>query len=190
MTKYILHGGFTRKDNDSNRAFYKELVRDVPDGSTVLLVYFASREQDNSEKFKEHVESIKNQSGEKNFNFLMATRDNFLDQIKQSSALYFSGGSTNKLIDVLRTYPDLKPLVEGKTVAGTSAGAYALARFGPSHDEEKVREGLGLVPVRVICHYESPDLPPNEKAVSLLQETAPELELVPLRDFEWRMFNF
>ena len=120
MTKYILHGGFTRKDNESNRAFYKEFVRNVPDGSTILLVYFASREEDNSEKFKGHIESMKNQSGEKDFNFLMATRDNFLDQVKQSAALCLYGGSTNKLVDILRTYPDLKPLVEGKTVSDPS----------------------------------------------------------------------
>ncbi|OGC84868.1 hypothetical protein A3F55_00080 [Candidatus Adlerbacteria bacterium RIFCSPHIGHO2_12_FULL_53_18] len=189
MTKYILHGGFTRQDNESSRAFYKEFVRDVPEGSNILLVYLASREEDNSKKFEENVESIKRESEGKSFNFLMATQENFLSEIEKSKAVCFYGGSTNKLIKILRTYPDLQPLLEGKTIAGSSAGAYALARFGPSHDEEQIREGLGLVPVRVVCHYESSELPPNEKAVSILEDTAPELELVFLKDCEWKVFT-
>jgi len=83
----------------------------------------------------------------------------------------------------------LKPLLEGKTVAGSSAGAYALARFGASHDEAEVREGLGLVPIRIVCHYESTELPPNAESVSLLKNTAPELELVFLKDFEWKVLS-
>lgn len=156
MTKYILHGGFTREDNPSNRAFYKEFIRDVPDGGTILLVYFASREEDTSAKFKGHIARIEEQSEEKNFHFLMATQEQFISQIQQSNAICFYGGSTSKLIKILHTYPDLKPLFEGKTVAGSSAGTYALARLGPSHHKEEVREGLGLVPIRVVCHYEVP----------------------------------
>ena len=74
-------------------------------------------------------------------------------------------------------------------MAGSSAGAYALAKFGTSHSEEVVREGLGLVPVRRVCYWESPDLPPSATSVALLKDTAPNLELVFLKDFEWRIFN-
>lgn len=188
MTKYILHGGFTSEDNESNRAFYKEFLQDVPDGGTVLLVHFAAREADTLEKYREHVKRMEGQSKGRNFNFLAATPEKFIEQIKQSDAICLYGGSTSKLMNILRAYQDLKPLFEGKTVAGSSAGAYALARFGPSHHEEKVREGLGIVPARVVCHYESPTLPPNEKAVAMLENMAPEYELVFLKDFEWRVF--
>jgi len=190
MTKYILHGGFTRRDNELNRAFYTEFARDIPDGATVLLVYFASREDDNSAKFKEDTENIQKHAEGKKFTFLMATEKDLLEQITQAAAVLFHGGSTSKLLRILRTYPDLKPLLESKTVVGSSAGAYALARYGSSHSEEVVREGLGFVPLRVVCHYESPELPPSMASVEALKNTAPELELVYLKDFEWKVFTF
>lgn len=189
MTKYILHGGFTSEENASNNAFYKEFTRDVPDKGTILLIYFATREEKEiPEKSKRHIERIQAQSEGRSFNFVIATKEKFISQIEESDAICFYGGSTNKLMKVLRTYQNLEPFFEGKTIAGSSAGTYALARFGPSHDEEKIREGLGIVPVRVVCHYESLKLPPNEKAVSMLKNTAPELELVLLEDFEWKVF--
>jgi len=102
------------------------------------------------------------------------------------------GGSTPKLLGVLRKYESLKENLQGKTVAGSSAGAYAIGKYSAFHDDEsggKVREGLGLLPVRVVCHYQSADLPPNPEALAILESTAPELDLVLLRDFEWNVFN-
>lgn len=189
MTKYILHGGYTGKDNESNRSFYKELVRDIPNNSSILSVYFASKDEDNSEKFKGDIETLNRYADGRTFNFLMATQEAFLEQIKQSTVICLHGGDTNKILKILKTYPDLKPLLDGKTVAGSSAGAYALAKFGASHSEEVVREGLGLVPVRVVCHWESPDLPPSATSMAILKDTAPNLELVFLKDCEWRIFN-
>lgn len=191
MTKYILHGGYTKEDNESNQAFFVEFFKDVPDNGTVLFVYFATRiDEEIPEKFREHVKICEKFSTERNLNFKIATQENFLEQLKESDALLFNGGSTSKLLRVLCEYPDLKPLVTGKTVAGSSAGAYILATLGASHSEEVVREGLGFVPLRVICHYESPTLPPSMASVANLKEISPDLELVILRDYEWRVFRY
>ncbi|HEX7651566.1 MAG TPA: Type 1 glutamine amidotransferase-like domain-containing protein [Candidatus Paceibacterota bacterium] len=189
MTKFLLHGGFTRRENELNRSFYEEFARDIPDGGTILLVYFASRSDDTADVFAEQSKWIREQSHGKTFHFVHATKEGFLEQLKQADAVYFHGGSTNKLLAVLRTYPDFAPLVQGKSVAGSSAGAYALAMYGTSHSEAAMREGLGLVPLRVICHYGSPDLPPSDAAVEILKHTAEDLELVTLRDCEWKMFK-
>jgi prepilin-type processing-associated H-X9-DG protein len=189
MTKYILHGGFTGKDNQLNRAFFEEIGRDVPDGGTILLVYFASKLEDNSDKFKQDSEKITEQSHGKKFNFLFADKEEFLDQLKQADAAYFRGGSTDKLLAALRSYPDLKPLMKGKTVSGSSAGAYALAKLGSSHEEKKLCEGFGMVSLRVVCHYESPVLPPFPGTVELLEKTAKDLDLIKLKDYEWKTFS-
>jgi peptidase E len=123
-------------------------------------------------------------------NFKIATQEDFLEQLKESDAVLFNGGSTSKLLRILREYPDLNTLVAGKTVAGSSAGAYMLATLGASHSEEVVREGLGFVPLRVVCHYESPTLPPSMASVTNLKERSRDLELVILRDHEWRVFRY
>ena len=188
-TKYILHGGFTRVNNDLNRTFFGEITRDVPDGGTVLLVYFASEQNDDHEKEKEDEAKLKEQSRGKNLKFLVAIQEDFLRQLAQADAVYIRGGSTEKLLDTLRTYHDLKSSVEGKTIAGSSAGAYAIARFGAAHRSEDVREGLGLLPLRVVCHYESADYPPNPRSLEKLKGTATELDLLLLRDYEWKVIN-
>lgn len=192
MTKYILHGGYTSTDNELNRTFYEEIARDVPGESTILLCYFASPDEDNSKRFKEDSERIEKQSHGKNLTFVEAQENNFIEQLKQSDALYIRGGSTPKLLGILKKYDDLRKYLDGKTVAGSSAGAYAIGRYSAFHDDEsggKVREGLGLLPLRVVTHYESKDLPPNPQAFSLLKDMAQELDLVLLRDFEWKVFR-
>lgn len=190
MTKFILHGGFTRKDNELNRAFNEEVMRDVPDGGTVLLVYFASRSEDPTADFEYQAERFKEQAKDKNLHFVLATKEGLVDEVKRADAVYMHGGSTNKLLAALRTYPDIRPLIEGKTIAGSSAGAYAIARYGASHSANELREGMGWAPLRVVCHYGSPDLPPHPDAVSLLMQTAEDLELVLLKDCEWKAFTY
>lgn len=191
MTKYILHGGYTSTDNELNRTFYEEIARDVPDKSTILLCYFATSGEDNSLRFKQDSDRIKAQSHGKNFTFLFANEKDFIEQLKQSNALYMRGGSTPKLLGILQKYDDLRENLEGKTIAGSSAGAYVIGKYSAFHDDEsggKVREGLGLLPLRVVTHYESRDMPPNPEALAFLINTAPEIEIVMLRDFEWKVF--
>lgn len=192
MTKYILHGGYTSTANELNRTFYEEISRDVPSGGIVLLCYFASNDEDNSRRFIEDSQRIQEQSHGKNLRFIQANEEDFMDQLKQSDALYMRGGSTPRLLDSLRRYNNLKQSLEGKTVAGSSAGAYAIGAYSAFHDDESggtVRTGLGLLPLRVVTHFESADLPPNPEALALLMNTAPETEIVFLRDFEWKVFK-
>ncbi|OGG69897.1 hypothetical protein A3I99_00850 [Candidatus Kaiserbacteria bacterium RIFCSPLOWO2_02_FULL_45_11b] len=190
MTKYILHGGFTKIDNDSNRTFFRELVLDVPDGGSILMVHFASRNENPMQDFDIMKSKIRAEAANKNLNFVYATKEDFVTQIKAADAVYISGGSTNKLLEVLRSYEVLQPLLEGKTVAGSSAGAYAIAKLGASHSEDVMREGMGWAPLRVICHYESSELPPAPGAVQLLLQSSLDLELVILRDCECKVFRF
>ena len=191
MTKFIFHGGTTQLDVESNRSFYREIIKDIPEGGTVLLVYFASRATDaetNEEKMKSDIERFQNQSEGKRLHFVMATREEFINQLSQADAMYIRGGSTAQLMEILRSYPDLKPYTEGKVLAGSSAGAYALSTFYDSHYEDLVLEGLALAPVRVVCHCNSVKMKPREKSVQLLKETTPELELILLNDCEWKVF--
>ncbi len=190
MTKYILHGGFSRKDNESNRALFAELVSDVPDGGTVLLVYFASESGDDiGRRFTNHQQQILSQANGESLQLVLADEMDFKVQVEKADAVYFNGGSTLKLLTTLEQFPHLNELFVGKTVAGSSAGAYVLATYGAAHSGEHIRKGLGLVPVRVVCHYESPELPPSPTSLEEIEKTASELELVILRDYEWRVFN-
>ena len=188
MTKYLLHGGYTRRDNELNRTFFEEFVRDIPDGGTILMVFFAST-KDPTDSIQDIETGMTKAAQAKQLYFVLATEQDFLAQLTHVDAVYFHGGNTNKLLDTLRAYGDLKPLFEGKTVAGSSAGAYVLAKYGAAHSEEHMREELGILPLRVVCHYESPDHPPHTTSLKELEGTATDLELVLLHDCEWKVFT-
>lgn len=189
-TKFLLHGGFTGTENEWNRSFFEALSKDVPEGGNILLIYFSRKDEDLERLFKEDKEKILEQANGKELEIVLATEEDFIDQVKQADTIYMRGGDTDKLLGVLRKFLEFKDLVKGKTVAGSSAGAYVIGEYSAGHSVTYVREGLGLAPLRVVCHYQSPDLPPSEESLALLKETAKELELVFLKNYEWKEFLF
>lgn len=186
MTKFIFHGGGASQQTALNDSFYKELVKDVPQNGTVLLVYFASRSNDNSERIKYDIDKC-NEFSEFSLNFTVATLEGFTDQIAVADVIYLRGGSTEKLLNVLKQYQNLKEKFVGKTVAGSSAGAYVLSSYYSSHYEDIVQKGLGIVHVRVVTHLDSKTMPPRPDAVEVLKRTATELELILLKEGEWQI---
>lgn len=191
MTKYILHGGYTRHENELNYSFFREFASDLPDGANVLLVFFAAKEEKVDEAFQAFAEKFKKHSGGKELNFVNAAIDEFVEQLKEADAIYFQGGETDKLKAALTKFPDFQDLLDGKTVAGSSAGAYVLSSYYYTGSKDKVLEGFGVIPVRVVCHYESPEhpAPENYDPVGRLEGYGKDLELVLLRDCEWKVFN-
>jgi len=191
MTKYIFHGGGVNPETGANDSFYTELMKDLPDGGTVLLVYFASRTDDNSERIAYDTETCKKFTTVENVSVNVASEENFIEEAKEADVIYLRGGSTEKLLDTLREYPNLKEVFENKnkTVAGSSAGAYALSTLYSCHYIDRAAEGLGIVPVRVVTHYESTKMPPKDGSVEILNETRTELDLIILKEGEWFVVN-
>ncbi len=187
MTKYIFHGGCVQPESINNNSFYSELVKDVPYDGMVILVYFASRTDDISDRIAYDIEQCQKFSMGKSINFEVANLDNFMELAKEADTIFFRGGSTEKLLNTLSQFPDLKSVFENKnkTVAGSSAGAYVLSTFYSSHYEDKVEPGLGIVPVRVVTHYESEKMPPRPGAINELKKNCQNLQLITLREGEW-----
>lgn len=190
MTTFVLHGGFTSAKNDLNAGFYGEFSRYVPDGATILLIYFAREdsEVEARELFKEDREKILEQTKGKRFDFLLASQDEFLEQVKRADVIYMRGGDTDKLLAALKQYPDLARAIQGKVVVGSSAGAYAISTYYYSGSKGGVYEGLGLLPIRVTCHYESKlmEREADREGIATLEKYPHNLELVALRDYEWK----
>jgi len=187
MTKYIFHGGCVQPESISNNAFYAEFVKDVPGGGMVLLVYFASRTDDVSARIAYDIEQCQKFSIGKSIKFEVASLDNFMESAASADAIFFRGGSTEKLLNTLSQFPDLKSVFENKdkTVAGSSAGAYVLSTLYSSHYEDKAEPGLGIVPVRVVTHYQSEKMPPMIGAVEALKKAANNLPLIILKEGDW-----
>jgi peptidase E len=189
MTKFILHGGYTRDKNELNRSFFEEISKDIPDGGTILFVYFAGKDNEIGEKYEEDKENVVTGAHGKSLNVVLAKEEDFIEQVKQSSAIYIRGGDTAKLLSTLKKYPDFTEAIQGKTIAGSSAGAYVLSTFFFSNDRGRVFEGLGILPIRVLCHYQSTKHQTQGSGLESLEQYPQNLELIVLRDYEWRVFE-
>ena len=188
MTTYLLHGGFTRAINDSNRSFFDTFAQRIDVGGTILIVLFASTEK-KEERYASFVHLIQERAPDKSFNFECASEENFIDQVNRADGIYFHGGSTQILLSVVRKFSNLKEMLKGKVIAGSSAGAYFIATYGAAHTGEHMRAGLGMLPIRLICHFESQELPPSSTSVKELMEADGSLALVCLKDYEWKMIE-
>jgi peptidase E len=151
------------------------------------MCFFASGEEDKVNTYNELCSKFTKFSNDKQIEFIFAKLESFIEDIKQAEAIYFHGGNTPTLLKALKSYSNLELLFSQKTVAGSSAGAYMLAKYGTAHTEESVREGLGIVDKKVVCHFQSPDMPPTESSFAELKKIAPELETIYLKDCEWQV---
>ncbi|HUC79019.1 MAG TPA: Type 1 glutamine amidotransferase-like domain-containing protein [Candidatus Saccharimonadales bacterium] len=181
VTKVIISGGFADEINSENSKFFTEILKDTPDKINVLLILFAKNENEwelKSKKIIVQFESVKNR---KKIKYTIANLDNLKEQIKESDVVYIRGGDTDLLLAAIKKYPEFKSWVLGKTIAGESAGTYLLSGYFYSKTLGGLHEGLGLLPVKTICHFEG-------KNEDKLDESHKELKKVLLKDYEHRVF--
>lgn len=192
MTKFILHGGFTRELNELNDGYFQEIVRTLKDGDKVLMVLFARKAEEYDELFEREVNNIKRNAGHKKLESLLADRKKFIEQVKESAAIVILGGETEQLKEVIRSYPEFLDTIKGKVVAGSSAGAYLFSTVHSSASEGGIYKGLGVLPIKLVCHYQSESGRfdyVGEDELQKVVEYPGNLELVVLKDFEWRVFT-
>lgn len=180
-TRFILQGGFPKDGKQENDAFFSEILNTAPETVKILLVLFGKEEDRIEKNTKEDIEQFTKNGGDRKLSFEVATEDQFIEQIQRSDIIYFHGGHTGKLLETLKKLPDFKETIQGKIVGADSAGVNVLCvvfyslRMG-------VGEGLGIVPIKVICHC-------TEENKNKLNDIRPELETVFLFELQFRVFS-
>jgi hypothetical protein len=191
MTTYILHGGFSKIRNESNDRLYKTIAESVSEGGIVLCTYFSVIDVEKiPERFEGQKQYLIEQSEGKEFRCELAVKESFLEQVAAADAVILNGGSTNQLLEALRQYPELKTVFEGKMIVGSSAGAYALSAYNYDKSHKRMRDGLGLLEIKTVCHFESTtDEHVGQEAIEVMNSEHSELPLVVLKDCEWQSFK-
>ncbi len=181
-TKYFVHGGEAQKDDPRNDVFFREALVGAPDKAKVLLVYFASEPERLERNKSQDIPHFENNKGDKILKFEIADPERFTEQVKDANVIYVRGGRTATLIEALKKYEGLNGLFAGKIVVAESAGANVLAKYCYSPTAGKVLEGFGLLPIKLIPHY-------VPEFAHKLDEVGPDLELVTLPEYEYRVFD-
>lgn len=188
-TKIILHGGNACIPNEQNDRFFQEILKGTSSNPKILLVYFATDEAKYPIKKGEDVAQFeRNNLESRGLNFKVANKRNFTSQVEWADVIYLHGGKTFTLFSALLDYcVDFKEAIKGKIVAGESAGSYVLSSYSYSKSVEAetgtgLFEGMGLAPVKTICHYEG-------RNAEKLDAVDLNLHKLLLPDFEFEVFE-
>lgn len=182
-TKFILCGGFNKDDTNPDLSnFYTEILKDTPEKLKLLLVIFAKNDDRVEEVTARVIAGFNKIKLQKVITFEIANKNQFEDQIKSSDVIYFIGGSTQKLLSSLKEFPNLKNLLEGKTVAGESAGANVLCSYFYSPNSDKVDQGLGFLPIKIIPHY-------SKEYKNKLDNVGGNLDKLFLPEYQFKAFS-
>jgi peptidase E len=188
-TKFILHGGMTSQDNSHNNSFFTEFSKDLKDGDRVLLVGFARESDREQEEVYQRDKKTILLHTNKNLILEKAELALFKTQLENADAVYITGGTTKILKERLETCPSFRDLLNGKTYAGSSAGANVVSTYHTSGFAEGVQEGLGILPIRTMAHYGNPEFNAAKENVSWLEQYSQDLELVLLPECEWKVIE-
>ncbi|MFA6306318.1 MAG: Type 1 glutamine amidotransferase-like domain-containing protein [Patescibacteria group bacterium] len=155
MTKYILHGGAAKKDTIANKNFFFEIANNLPDSNNILIVCYAKEKDSWQEELGKDRHRFFSAAPQKAFDLILADENAsvFIEQIKQADAIYMCGGNTSILKKYLEKISNLENLWKDKIVAGSSAGALVLAKYYYENDDDAYDKGLGILPLKIICHY-------------------------------------
>ncbi len=183
MTKFILHGGFNKEKGpvQEDDEFFKETLKDAPENTKILLVYFAEREEMVQLRIEQDKEQLTKNQGSKKLDLRIASEETFIQDCKWADVIYLHGGRTVKLMEVLKKFQNLGQVFYGKIIAGDSAGANALGQLFYSKGSKEIGEGLRILPFKTIVHHADGTLNP-------LENMEPNLETLFLREYETKVF--
>ncbi len=155
MTKYVLNSGGVGRYPELARKFFGEVFKDLGPSPKLLICCFAQPREDWEAKFAADVqrrelfpESVAPQ-------LELAFPETFREQIEANDVVYLHGGDDHLIQYWLSQFEDLPKLWEGKVVATNSASSNALAAHFWTCDWRKNLDGLGILPIKFISHYQS-----------------------------------
>lgn len=155
MTKYVLNSGGLRNEPEKAKKFLVEVLSGLGDNPRILMCHFAQPREEWEEKFRELQKTFDRWYSENiEATTELALPESFQKQIEGADALYLHGGDNDLVRDLLRQF-DIPRIWDGKVVATNSASSHALAKHFWSCDSRRLSDGLGILPIKFLAHYQS-----------------------------------
>jgi len=194
MIKYILAGGYVHKTPDEGKDFCEELIKGIDKKPVKILdCMFARKKEDWQENMDR--DNIFFSKFIKDFELELADPDKFTKQVKNSDVIYLRGGYTSPLMELLSKDKNWIKELEGKVIAGTSAGGDAISKYYCVLKTHRVGDGLGLLPIKFIPHWNSDYSDEEVKDIDWslelkkLKEYKEELPIYTLGEGEFMVIN-
>ena len=190
-TTYILHGGETSKESESNSRFFKEFTANSQKQEIkILMCYWARKIEDWERLFARDLAKITEQTTKTVVCELTQNPKDLLEKLYDFDVLYVAGGDAFRIEPLYKDLQDLKTLLAGKVFVGSSMGAflasenYVLSLTG--QNETEVHHGLGLLPINTLCHWDPEKF--KTRKLQLLSESAANLTILTLDEGQFAKF--
>lgn len=110
--------------------------------------------------------------------------EELINEITQADVIFINGGYRGRLKDTLLEIglERFRSLVEGKTVVGISAGANMLTKYYYSMAIGGIREGIGLLNIKLLTHSNDSD---TVDRLKLLEAYGERLPVIPIPEEEY-----
>ncbi len=158
MTTFVLHGGKSSVDCESNNNFFQQFTALVDKNSVnILLCYWSRDRKEWNQLAKRDSTKIRKNTAKLVNITIVEDVQNLFSSLDKFDVFFVAGGST-ELLELY--YPKLGELgkkLAGKVYIGSSMGTflvseqYVLSRNNQKSDE--VHKGLGLLPIQTLCHW-------------------------------------
>jgi len=163
MTKYILNSGGIKREPRLKKLYHQEIVQGLGNAPKFLLCNFAQGREYWDTKFLGYCEAIREDMPEGvTASFELAVPATFAEQCKRADVIYVHGGDDHLLRYWMSRF-DVPELFTGKVVAGNSAGSDLLVKHHWSNDWRECGDGLGILPIKFIPHFESATDPADQR---------------------------
>lgn len=144
-----------KKASDGGQAFFRAIIGERKTAN-VLICCFAMPYDQWQIGYDDDKNIISSVNDGVLLSFQNANLSDFANQVNWADVIVFRGGSTNDLIDRLKKVQGWQNNLTGKTVVGSSAGAYMLSSSYVVTDiTPQLAPGLGLLPIVIATHYRS-----------------------------------
>lgn len=159
MITYLLHGGYTSRNNPNNDAFFAQITNAVPKKNVkVLLCYWAKDKHKWEKKSKSDMDFI-TKNTDKTVDFHILDKPTELEEmISDYDAIYVAGGEAENIEPYYKYFDQVKDQLDGKVYAGSSMGAFLVSEnyllSFTYQDELNVHQGIGLLPIQTLCHWD------------------------------------
>lgn len=155
MTKYVVQSGGIRNQPELKRQFHEEIVKGLGKNPKFVLCNFAQGREYWEAKFPGYAASIKeDMPGGVEPTFVLAIPDEFVRQCRDADVTYFHGGDDH-LVQYWMKQFDMPAIFTDKVIATNSASSNMLAKYYWTCDWRECGEGFGILPIKLIPHYES-----------------------------------
>jgi hypothetical protein len=155
MTKYVLNSGGIKRQPTLKKNFHQELVKNLGNSPKFLLCNFAQGREYWESKFQSYAAMIaEDMPPDVTASFELALPARFIKQCRHADVIYFHGGDDH-LLKYWTGQFDLDDLFKDKVVATNSASSNLLATSYWTCDWRQCADGLGILPIKFIPHYQS-----------------------------------